>query len=45
MCETIGIVIECVYSEGGPVKILFASKHYQTMMRKDSIDNYKKNTG
>ena len=46
MRETVGIVVECVYSEGGgPVKILFASKHYQTMMSKDSIKTYKNNRG
>ena len=45
MRETVGIIVECVYSQGGPVKILFASKHYQTMMRKDSIRDYKKISG
>jgi hypothetical protein len=42
MRETVGIIVECVYSQGGPVKILFASKHYQMMMRKESIRDYKK---
>ena len=45
MRETVGIVVECVYSQGGPVKILFASKHYQMMMRKESIRDYKKIRG